>query len=55
MTNINMECKNFFDVGTSDKYSLCDFTFRNINVKDKKKAFDKTLIENTVVENVVIN
>ena len=55
MTNINMECKNFFDVGKSDKYSLCDFTFRNINVKDKKKAFDKTLIENTVVENVVIN
>lgn len=55
MTNIQMECKNFFDVGTSDKYSLCDFTFKNINVKDQKKAFDKNMIDNTVVENVVIN
>ena len=55
MTNIQMECKNFFDVGTSDKYSLCDFTFKNINVKDLKKAFDKNMIDNTVVENVVIN
>ena len=54
MTNIKMECKNFFDVGTSDKYRLRDFTFRNINVKDAKKAFDKNMIENTIVENVTI-
>ena len=54
MTNIQMECRNFFDVGTSDKYLLRDFTFKNINVKDEKKAFDKTMIENTIVENVTI-
>ena len=54
MTNIHMECRNFFDVGTSDKYLLRDFTFKNINVKDEKKAFDKTMIENTIVENVTI-
>ena len=54
MTNIQMACRNFFDVGTSDKYLLRDFTFKNINVKDEKKAFDKTMIENSIVENVTI-
>ena len=50
-----MKCKNFFDVGTSDKYRLTDFTFEDINVADEKDAFDKTMIENTKVRNVVIN
>ena len=50
-----MKCKNFFDVGTSDKYRLVDFTFENINVEDEKNAFDKTMIENTTVRNVIIN
>ena len=53
--NINMECKNFFDVGKSDKYRLVDFIFEDVNVKDDKDAFDKTVIENTVVKNVTIN
>ena len=53
--NINMDCKNFFDVGTSDKYRLNDFTFENINVKDTKDAFDPAIIENTTVSNVIIN
>ena len=55
MTDIKMDCRNFFDVGASDKYLLRNFTFRNINVKDEKKAFNPEIIENTVVENVVIN
>lgn len=55
MKNINMSCRNFFDVGKSDKYRLVDFSFENINVKDDKKAFDKTLIENTSIKNVTIN
>ena len=55
MKNVNMTCKNFFDVGASDKYRFHDFTFENINVKDQKNAFDKTLIENTTIKNVVIN
>ena len=54
MTNIKMLCRNFFNVGTSDKYLLRDFTFKNINVKDEKKAFDPSIISNTIVENVVI-
>lgn len=52
--NIEMDCKNFFDVGKSDKYRLLDFTFENINVVDQKKAFDASLIENCVVKNVNI-
>lgn len=52
--NIQMDCKNFFDVGTSDKYRLTDFSFENINVTDTKKAFDPALIENCVVKNVQI-
>lgn len=55
MRNINMTCQNFFDVGTSDKYALRNFTFENINVQDKKKAFRTDVIENTVVNNLVIN
>lgn len=55
MRNIQMDCKNFFDVGTSDKYRLTDFTFENINVNDQTKAFDKNAIENTKVKNVTIN
>lgn len=55
MKNINMDCKNFFDVGTCDKYALKDFTFERINVKDQKKAFDTNVIENTMVKDVVIN
>ena len=53
--NIQMDCKNFFDVGTSDKYRLVDFLFENIVVTDQKKAFEPQMIENCVVKNVTIN
>ncbi len=52
--NIQMNTKNFFDVGTSDKYRLTDFTFENVNVRDEKHAFDPTLIENCKSVNVNI-
>lgn len=52
---IDVDCTNFFDVGKSDKYALKNFTFQNCKVRDKKKAFDPSLIEGTVVENVSIN
>ncbi len=52
--NIRMDCDNFFDVGTSDKYRLTDFTFENINCTDKKMAFTADLIENTRANNVNI-
>lgn len=53
--NIHMDCGNFFDVGTSDKYKLRDFTFENISVADREEGFDKTVIEGTKVKNVSIN
>ena len=53
--NINMETKNFFDVGLSDKYKLFNFSFEHIRVKDVQKAFDPYLIENTTVVDVEIN
>jgi hypothetical protein len=52
--NIKMTTNNFFDVGTSDKYRLKDFTFENIDVEDTKKAFDPSLIENCTAKNVNI-
>ena len=55
MRNIKMQCKNFFDVGTSDKYRLCGFTFQDIDVTDEKCAFSPAVIDNTVVKNVKIN
>lgn len=53
--NINMECDNFFNVGKSDKYRLTDFTFQDCDIKDKKKAFDSSIIENCKVKNLKIN
>lgn len=55
MRNIHMDCQNFFDVGASPKYDLSNFTFENIDVTDKKSAFDKKLIKGTKVKNVRIN
>lgn len=52
--NIKMNTKNFFDVGKSDKYKLTDFTFETIEVRDEKKAFDASLIDNCKVVNVNI-
>ena len=52
--NIQMTTKNFFDVGKSDKYRLTDFTFENISVRDEKKAFDPSLIDNCKAVNVNI-
>ncbi len=52
---IDVNCNNFFDVGTSDKYSLSDFSFIDCVVNDKTCAFDKTMIEGTIVDNLKIN
>lgn len=55
LQDIKMDCNNFFDVGTSDKYQLRNFTFEDINVTDQKCAFSSTLIDNTLYKNVIIN
>lgn len=55
LRNIQMECRNFFDVGKSGKYSLRDFRFENIDVRDEADSFDKSLIEDTGISNMVVN
>ena len=55
MRGIKMSCKNFFDVGTSDKYRLQNFTFQDCDIQDQKEAFDATMIEGTMVKNLKIN
>lgn len=55
LRDIKVKSKNFFDVGTSDKYQLKDFTFENLDIEDEKQAFDPSLINGTTVRNVVIN
>ena len=47
--NVNVNCKTFFDVGTSDKYRLKDFVFENLNYPDSAGGIDKSMIENCEV------
>ena len=55
ISNIRMETDNFFDVGTSDKYALRNFSFSHIRVSDKGMRFDRSLIEGTKEDDVVIS
>ena len=48
--NVNVNCKTFFDVGTSDKYRLKDFVFENLNYPDSAGGIDKSMIENCDVK-----
>lgn len=48
--NVNVNCKTFFDVGTSDKYRLKDFVFENLNYPDSAGGIDKSMIENCEVK-----
>ncbi len=53
--NIDMKCRDFYDVAKSDKYELCDFTFENVNVTDEGGKFDPSIIDDCKVKNVTIN
>ena len=53
--DIRMTCRNFFDVGTSDKYRLHHFTFKDIDIQDRRNAFQPELIDSTTVRFVTIN
>lgn len=48
--NVNVICKTFFDVGTSDKYRLKNFVFENLNYPDSAGGIDKSVIENCEVK-----
>ena len=53
--DIDVDTQDFFDVGTSDKYKLLNFTFDNCKVSDKKQSFDPTMIEGCVTRKLYIN
>lgn len=57
LRNINLQCRNFFNVRLSDKYVLRDFTFEDVTVADEAKeiAFDKSVIQGTTIQRVTIN
>lgn len=48
--NVNVNCKTFFDVGTSDKYRLKNFVFENLNYPDSAGGIDQSMIENCEVK-----
>ena len=52
--NSRAKCKNFFDVGTSDKYKLTRFSFLDCDIEDRTKAFSETIIPETTVKNLNI-
>ncbi len=55
--NIKMDCGVFFNVQSSDKFRLNDFSFEDIDCQDhgKTKPFSERSIENLTLKNVVIN
>ncbi len=55
--NIKMDCGVFFNVTGSDKYTLKQFTFENIDSKDhgKEKPFAQRPVEGLTLKNVVLN
>ena len=55
LRDLRLQCRNFFDVGTSDKYRLHHFTFENLEIADRANHFAPTLIEDVTVHAVVIN
>ena len=51
--NCKIETKDFFDVKSSEKYKLKNFTFENLTLIGSKSKIDKTLFENCEVNNVI--
>ena len=49
ISNVDVNCKTFFDVGTSDKYRLKDFVLENLNYPHSAGGIDKSMVENCVV------
>jgi polygalacturonase len=55
MQNIDFECKTFFNVEKSDQYELNDFRFENLTIKAENGEYDKNMINNFILQNVIIN
>lgn len=55
LQDIDADCNNFFDVGTSDKYALSRFSFIHLTIRDRANAFAPDLIPHSTVKDVNIN
>ncbi|MDR2773317.1 MAG: exopolygalacturonase, partial [Tannerella sp.] len=55
MQNIDFECKIFFNVEKSDQYELNGFRFENLTIKAENGEYDKNMINNFTLQNVIIN
>ncbi|WEK20475.1 MAG: glycosyl hydrolase family 28 protein [Candidatus Pedobacter colombiensis] len=63
MRNITLDCTNFFNVGLPNngdqvngfKYTLSDFTFKNLNITAKDPKIDTSVIKNFKLTNVTVN
>lgn len=53
--DVQMQCDNFYNVATSDKYELSDFFLTNVHVEDVAAQLNSKTVERTVLKNVVIN
>ena len=53
--DIQMRCRRFLDVGTSDKYRLHHFTFEDIDVEDERGEFNTDVIEAAQVRGVNVH
>jgi hypothetical protein len=53
--DINLNCKVFFNVEASDKYSLSDFSFSDMNIHADDARFNPTFIDGVQVNNLRLN
>lgn len=55
MCNIKFECNRLFNVSSSEKYNLSDFTFENLDIKATNAAMNTSFINNFTLKNVTVN
>lgn len=56
MKNINVHCTNgFYCLAPSDKYTLGDFSFEDINANDPEGKMDTSFLRSCKVKNVTVN
>ena len=54
MKNINLKCTTFFNVKSSEDYTLQDFLFENITVEAEKGEYDPSIIKNFTIKNLTV-
>jgi polygalacturonase len=55
LKNIELECEIFFDVAITENDRLSNFTFENLNIKAENDVFDKNVVNEFTLSNVLVN